>query len=268
MLRVLLVLFLIGAVASVGTSLTLESRPAVRIIVVYDNNRYDDRLQTDWGFSCYLEGLEKVILFDTGGNGRILTRNLEKLGLSPEKVEVVVLSHFHGDHTGGLPEILSRNSNIEVWVPDHFPENFKDRIRKTGARVVEVKEARQICHGVYTSGVIEGPIPEQSLILESELGLVVITGCAHPGIVKILKEVKRSFNREIYLVLGGLHLSGASGSEIESIISQLRYLEVKKVGPAHCSGDLARKLFAENFVEDFIRIGVGAAIAINLDKKR
>jgi len=85
------------------------------------------------GFSCYLEGLEKTILFDTGGNGEILVSNLEKLGLDVTKIKVVVLSHFHGDHTGGLNELLRRNPGMEVWLPDHFPENFKDGIRKKGS---------------------------------------------------------------------------------------------------------------------------------------
>jgi 7,8-dihydropterin-6-yl-methyl-4-(beta-D-ribofuranosyl)aminobenzene 5'-phosphate synthase len=91
-------------------------------------------LKTDWGFSCYIQGLEKTILFDTGGRGEILVSNLEKMGLSPENIEVVVLSHYHGDHTGGLDEILRLNPRIEVWVPEHFPKDFKQRLREKGPK--------------------------------------------------------------------------------------------------------------------------------------
>jgi len=240
-----------------------ENKSSLRAVIVYDNNRYDDRLKTDWGFSCYLEGLEKTILFDTGGDGKILISNLEKMGLNPEKIDVVVLSHFHGDHTGGLDELLKRNPRIEVWLPDHFPENFKEGIRKKGAAVIEVSKVQPICRRAFTSGVIAGHIREQSLVLDTDKGLVVITGCAHPGIVEILTRVKESFQKNIYLVFGGFHLAGTSGAEIESIISQFRTLGVKKVGPTHCSGDLARKLFAEKFAEDFLRLGAGREIAIN-----
>jgi len=255
--------FIIMVTSSVfGWPAVAEKKPFLRAVIVYDNNRYDDRLKTDWGFSCYLEGLEKTILFDTGGKGKILISNLEKMGLSPEKIQVVVLSHIHGDHTGGLEELLSRNSRIEVWLPEYFPENFKEGVRKKGARLVEVSKTRQICRGAFTSGVIEGRISEQALVLDTDRGLVVITGCAHPGIVKILTEVKKSFQKDFYLVFGGFHLGGVSNAEIESIISQFKILGVKKAGPTHCSGDLARKLFADRFGEDYIRVGVGQEISL------
>lgn len=263
MVKFIFLFFLMVASSILSWPKVSENKSSLRAVIVYDNNRYDDRLKADWGFSCYLEGLEKTILFDTGGNGNILISNLEKMGLSPEKIEVVVLSHFHGDHTGGLDELLKRNPGIEVWLPDYFPESFKEGIRKKGARVIEVSKTQPICRGAFTSGVIAGQIREQSLVLDTSSGLVVITGCAHPGILEILPRVKESFKKNIYLVFGGFHLAGASGAEIESIISQFKLLQVKKVGPTHCSGDLARKLFAEKFGEDFLKLGVGKEIIIN-----
>lgn len=262
MWRFIFVFTTVVASSVMGWPMVVENKPSIRAVVVYDNNRYDDRLKTDWGFSCYLEGLEKIILFDTGGNGKILISNLEKMGLTPEKIEVVVLSHIHGDHTGGLDELLSRNPRVEVWLPADFPEHFKAGIRKKGARVIEVSNTSQICRGAFTSGVIEGKISEQSLVLDTGRGLVVITGCAHPGIVKILTEVNKSFQKDFYLVFGGFHLGSFSRAEIESIISQLKILGVKKAGPTHCSGDLARKVFAETFGDDFIRIGAGKEISL------
>jgi 7,8-dihydropterin-6-yl-methyl-4-(beta-D-ribofuranosyl)aminobenzene 5'-phosphate synthase len=255
-------LILMVASSILSWPMVSENKSSLRAVIVYDNNHYDDRLKTDWGFSCYIQGLEKTILFDTGGRGEILVSNLEKMGLSPENIEVVVLSHYHGDHTGGLDEILRLNPRIEVWVPEHFPKDFKQRLREKGSKIVEVSQSRKICPGTFTSGVIEGPIREQSLVIDTDHGLVIITGCAHPGIVKILSEIKESFKKSFYLVFGGFHLGGSSRAEIESIISRFKALGVKKVGPTHCSGDLARNLFSEKFGEDFIRVGAGKEIII------
>lgn len=188
-------------------------------------------MQTDWGFACYVEGLEKTILFDCRAKGQILLSNLEKPGLKPEKIEAVVLSHFHGDHTGGLEALLARNSKLEVWLPEFFPVDFKERIKKRGARVVEVTKAAQICKGALTAGVIEGAIREQSLVLETDKGSAVITGCAHPGIIKIIESVKSMQKREICFVSGGFHLAGLSQPEIKEVIKAFRSLGVEKVGP-------------------------------------
>lgn len=238
----------------------MSTQSEIKATIVYDNNSYDERLKTDWGFSCLIEGLEKTILFDTGGNGKILMANMEKLNIPWEKIEAVVLSHEHLDHTGGLDDFLKINPKVEVWVPYFFPTSFKEGIRNKGARVIEVEKFQSICSGAFSSGVIEGPIREQSLIIETEKGLAIITGCAHPGIVNLLRQVKELTQKNIYLVIGGFHLRGFSEPEIKGIMAGFRLLGVKKVGPTHCSGDLARKLFSEEFKDDFIQAGLGKII--------
>lgn len=240
----------------------MNSRSPLRAIVVYDNNPCDERLKTDWGFSCFVEGLEKSILFDSGASGPTLLFNMKKLGIRPEKIDVVFLSHFHRDHTGGLEDLLIRNSNIEVWLPYFFPSDFKEAIRQKGAKVVEVEKSQEICKGASTSGVIEGWIKEQSLVLDTEKGLVVVTGCAHPRITNILARTKGLFKKNLCLVFGGFHLAGFYKPEIREIIARFRSLGVQKVGPGHCSGEEARRLFAEDYQEDFIKIGVGKEIKI------
>jgi len=240
----------------------MNSKSSLRATIVYDNNPYDERLKTDWGFSCLIQGLEKSILFDSGARGEILLSNMEKLGINPEKIQIVLLSHIHRDHTGGLAELLSRNQAIEVWLPYFFPADFKEEIRKKGAKVVEVDHSREICKGASTSGVIEGWIKEQSLVLDTEKGLVIVTGCAHPRITNILVSVKESFKKNIYLVFGGFHLAGFSEAEIRDIIAKFLFFGVQKVGPAHCSGEEARRLFSEEYQDGFIRIGVGKEIVI------
>jgi 7,8-dihydropterin-6-yl-methyl-4-(beta-D-ribofuranosyl)aminobenzene 5'-phosphate synthase len=240
----------------------MNSRSSLQISIVYDNNPYDEKLKTDWGFSCFVEGREKSILFDTGANGGILLSNMGKLGIQPEGIDAVVLSHAHRDHTGGLEDFLSRNSKIEVWLPYFFPSDFKDGVRKKGAKVIEVETSREIFKGACTSGVMEGWIKEQSLVLDTDKGLIVVTGCAHPRITNILARVEELFKKDIYLALGGFHLAGFYKKEIKDIIAKFRRLKVQKVGPCHCSGDEARRLFHEDYKDDFIEIGVGKKIEI------
>lgn len=234
----------------------------IQMTIVYDNNPFKEKLTKDWGFSCLIKGFEKSILFDTGTNGRILLSNMGKLGILPKEIELVFLSHAHKDHAGGLDALLTQNSKIEVWLPGFFSSSFKEAIKKEGATVTEVENFKKICVEAYTTGVITGWIKEQSLILNTDKGLIVITGCAHPRIVKIISAARELLKKDIYMVFGGFHLAGFYKSEIQEIIDQFRASGVKKVGPCHCSGDEARRLFAEEFKKDFIEIGVGKEIKV------
>jgi 7,8-dihydropterin-6-yl-methyl-4-(beta-D-ribofuranosyl)aminobenzene 5'-phosphate synthase len=227
------------------------------IIIAYDNNPYDDRLKTAWGFSCLVRLPEKNILFDTGGDSSILLDNLRKLQIDPKEVDIVVLSHIHSDHVGGLPGFLRQNSDVTVYLLQSFPQKFKDEMKSYGVKVEEVYEAKELLPGVYTTGELGGGIKEQSLVVRTDQGLVVVTGCAHPGIVKIVQKAKEIANEKVYLVLGGFHLGGASTSQIESIIVDFRELGAEKVAPCHCSGDRTRRLFQKHYGEDYIECGVG-----------
>ncbi|MBN1224724.1 MAG: MBL fold metallo-hydrolase [Candidatus Aminicenantes bacterium] len=240
----------------------MSTRSSIQAHIVYDNNPYDERLKTDWGLSCFVEGLNKSILFDTGTKGRILLSNMKTLGIQPEKIDVVVLSHAHGDHSGGLEDLLSLNPKIEVWLHNHFSSDFRERIRKKAANVIEVEGSQKICEGAYTSGVINGWIKEQSLVLDTEDGLSLITGCAHPRIVNVISRVTELFKKEITLAMGGFHLGGFERLEIKEIINRFRDFKVQKVGPCHCSGNDARRLFQEEYQNDFLEIGVGKEITI------
>jgi len=231
-----------------------------RLTVVYDNNSYKRSLRTDWGFSCLIRGLEKTILFDTGTNGRILSDNMEKLEIRPELIDCVLLSHFHRDHTGGLNTLLQSNPEIEVWMPEFFPEEFKEQVREQGASIVEVTAHRKICDRAFTTGIINGWIKEQSLVLDTTGGLVVVTGCAHPRLTHILSRVKNLFGGNIYMALGGFHLAGFQKNEIEEVIEQLEALGVQKIGPCHCTGEAARKMFSDAYEEDYVELGVGREV--------
>jgi 7,8-dihydropterin-6-yl-methyl-4-(beta-D-ribofuranosyl)aminobenzene 5'-phosphate synthase len=240
----------------------MENQATIQLSVVYDNNPHDKRLETSWGFACLANGFEKSILFDTGASGRILLSNMEKLGIRPEEINVAILSHAHRDHIGGLVDLLVQNPRMEVWLPHFFAADFKDPIKAKGAGVIEVEGSRKICEGASTSGVIEGWINEQSLVLDTEKGLVLMTGCAHPRIAHIIDRVRDIFKKDIFMALGGFHLAGFEKKEIREIIRKFRDSGIKKVGPAHCSGDEARRLFQDEYQDDFIWVGVGRKIEV------
>ena len=233
------------------------------VTVVYDNYPFKKGLQTAWGFSCLVRGWGKTILFDTGGDGRLLLSNMGGLGINPREIDMVVLSHIHGDHVGGLASLLQQHHGLTVFVPPSFPGDFKKGVRGFGARLQEVEDFMELCPGVYSTGEMGTWIKEQALILESPRGLIVITGCAHPGVVKIVEAVRTHFTKDILLVMGGFHLMGEDRRGLQRIIARFRELGVKHVGPCHCSGDGARRLFQEVYGNAFVPVGVGMEIKIN-----
>ncbi len=246
------------------TSEKEEIKPGVEatITIVYDNNNYDSRLTLAGGFSCVVKLPEKTILFDTGGDGTILLSNVAKVDIDPEEIDTVVLSHIHGDHTGGLDKFLKQNSQVTVYMPLSFPQSMKQNVKSSGAIVVEVHEPRQLTDGVFTTGELDGGVREQSLLVRTSRGLVVITGCAHPGIVNMVKKAKEVTGDKVYLVMGGFHLRRAFPSQLSYVAENLLHLGVERVAPCHCSGDDARKLFKDYFGENYIDCGVGKEIVI------
>ena len=232
------------------------------ITVVYNNIPYDKNLDTGWGISLFIKGLDKNILFDTGGNGGILLSNMAKLNIKPKDIDIVFLSHIHSDHTGGLWAILAKNTEIYVYLPASFPKEFKDKVAEVAKKVVSVDKPVKICENVFSTGELGNLIKEQALVIERGERAIVITGCAHPGIVKIVKFVKEHFKKDIYLVLGGFHLMGYNEEEIKEIIKDLKNLGVKKVVPSHCTGAQPIELFREAWGKDFIDLGCGARIEV------
>jgi len=200
----------------------------MKITIVYDNNA-ESGLKSGWGFSCFVEN-EQNILFDTGNSGKKLLYNLGKLQIDPQNIDTVVLSHSHWDHTGGLKAIQNTNSRANLINPKDF------------------NSPTEISPGVFTTGAL-GMFPkEQSLVAKTEKGNIIITGCAHPGLGKILKTAKTL--GEIYGVLGGFHGFSDFG-KLEGI---------ELIAPCHCSQYINE--IRQKYPQNFRRIQAGSVIEI------
>jgi 7,8-dihydropterin-6-yl-methyl-4-(beta-D-ribofuranosyl)aminobenzene 5'-phosphate synthase len=168
----------------------------IKITVVYDNCLNKQGLKTGWGFSALIETEHaSPILFDTGNDGVALLDNMERLGIDPTLIGSIVISHAHGDHTGGLAGILEFNKNATIYLPASITGTIP------GRNVVSVGRPLQITDNVRSTGELKGI--EQSLAITTTRGILIVTGCSHPGVGTIL-DAASSFG-EIYGILGGLH---------------------------------------------------------------
>lgn len=179
-----------------GAGRRLRNR-AMTITVLYDNEVRQVGLQADWGFAALIETESGAqILFDTGADGPTLRHNSDILRIDLSSVAAIVISHAHWDHAGGLAAVLEQNRSAELYVPSSLRSAFP------GRKVTIVgKDGIEICESVFSTGELEGI--EQSLALKTEMGVFVITGCAHPKMQGILDSASR-FGR-VYGIAGGFH---------------------------------------------------------------
>lgn len=170
----------------------------MKVTIVYDNEVKQEGLRPGWGFSAVVESERApLILFDAGADSPTLLHNMEELNIAPENIGIIVISHAHADHTGGLAEILRINKSCEVYLPSSFTGLFP-----AGRKVTIVKkDTVQICENVFSTGEIQGM--EQSLVLNTSKGIFVVTGCAHPGVKNILTAAAK-FGK-VYGIVGGFH---------------------------------------------------------------
>ena len=229
----------------------------IRVSIVYDNNPGKKDYTAAFGFAALVQGFENTVLFDTGGDAHSLGANMGAFNVDPKSVDVVVISHMHGDHYGGLDAVLHEGQ--AVYLPSSATTRIKSRIEAKGARPIVADKPAQIMKGVQTTGTFAGSIPEQGLVLDTPSGTVLITGCAHPGVDKMTEAVANA-GKIPNLVLGGFHLSRASDQTIRQIAASMKKTGVKKAGPCHCSGDRAREIFSEVFEEGYVHLTVGSVL--------
>ncbi|MDZ7724581.1 MAG: MBL fold metallo-hydrolase [candidate division KSB1 bacterium] len=231
--------------------------------ICYDNTALPG-FHAGWGFSCLVD----QILFDTGEKAAPLFSNMEKLNIDRSKIESVVISHTHWDHTGGLWELLDEHPGLNVYGCPGFSDEFKNRVEQHKGIFKASEPGQTIAKNIQITGEIASiykgvSMPEQALIIPGDTGISVITGCSHPGILNILRRalaVTRA--SRISLVFGGFHMMNDSEKEIDHVIDQFQALPVERVGATHCTGNQAIAMFQKRYGDQFIKLGSGRALEI------
>jgi 7,8-dihydropterin-6-yl-methyl-4-(beta-D-ribofuranosyl)aminobenzene 5'-phosphate synthase len=227
------------------------------IVIMFDNYQYNPACETAWGFSAYIKANDRTIVFDTGLKADMLGRNIKTLELEMKNIDFIILSHEHNDHTGGLGKVLSLSPETTLIFPSIFSSGFKSKISDVKNRLEIGSESKEIAPGIFTSGTLDGPVKEQALFIKTGKGKVVITGCAHPGILKIVEKSIEVTGGKPYMVIGGFHLLRHTPEETRKIAQAMKKLGVKMVAPTHCTGDRAIEIFKKEFGKGFLKAGVG-----------
>ncbi len=248
---------------SAGSAAAQAAAPGVTITYLYDNTTAVPGTQGDWGFACLVETAGRRVLFDTGTKPEILRANVRALKIDLAKLDALVFSHEHTDHTGGVGALGSR-PGLPAFFPASFSEATRARFAAQKLKLTAVTDPTSVVPGVMTGGQIGAAIPEEALVVDTDRGLVVIVGCAHPGIVEMLRGIAQARGRPIHAVIGGFHLMRSSPDQVAAIIGEMRAMKVAYAGPTHCTGDAAIASFREAYGARFIEGGVGRVLHLPL----
>jgi 7,8-dihydropterin-6-yl-methyl-4-(beta-D-ribofuranosyl)aminobenzene 5'-phosphate synthase len=270
--------------------------PHNRLTILYDAFSKSPDLKKDWGYSALVEYGGKRILFDTGNDADKFAHNLKQLRVDPASLDCVVISHRHGDHTNGLLYLLKQRPEIPIYTPndeafggttprawytqrvDSLPKYMRyfDGIPPEGvahgtawrnakiAQVGQMKELFKDFHLIATVSQVTGTLemPELSLAVRTPQGLVVVTGCGHCGVEKVIAEAS-GIDKRIHLLAGGYHLVPRSDADIEQIAMNLRERwKVDRVAPGHCTGERAFLMLQKLFGDRYIYAGSGESIPL------
>ena len=292
------VICLIAGLGMLSPSLAEGANPSTaQITILYDAFGKPSAMQKDWGFAALIEYGDKRILFDTGDDPDILAKNARAKGVDLSKLDFAVLSHRHGDHMGGMEYLLSVNPKVKIYAPKEnfgvygfsLPSSFyrKDESLATEQRYYDgappsvmkfgsawpranfelIEKTTEIAPGMHLIALVSDKpntleLRELSLAINTPDGIVLVVGCSHPGIDKIV-EAATSINRRIHLVAGGFHLVVAKDEEIETIIATLQdKLGVEYVAPGHCTGEPTFVAFKRAYGDHYFYAGLGTTIAV------
>jgi 7,8-dihydropterin-6-yl-methyl-4-(beta-D-ribofuranosyl)aminobenzene 5'-phosphate synthase len=218
-----------------------------------------------WGFACFIEGLEKAILFDTDSKPEILLYNMNQAHIDPDRIQYLVISHSDKDHAGGLSGVTGGKNIQTIFLPEELATPLTNQLDQAGLKRKVVTSPLELFAHAHLTGAMGDKPKEQSLIIDTPQGLVLITGCAHPGIVSILKRAKEILNKDIYLVLGGFHMRDHTDEQIKTIIDSFKSMGVRYCGPTHCTGDKAIAAFRGAYGDHFVELGAGKTISLDKD---
>lgn len=283
------------ALGLVMASVHADAQQPARVTILYDAFGPASALQRDWGFGALVEYGGRRILFDTGNDAAIFARNVKQLGVDLARLDAVVISHRHGDHTTGLEVVVAANPGVPIYVPQEpalfgggAPKEFlardpslppqmryfdgNDTVLRSGtpwpkANFQIVRGTTEILPGIFVlttrsekAGTRE--MNELSLAIRSPRGLAVIVGCSHPGVENILVGAAQ-IDKQLYTTIGGFHLVLASGEEIERVVNMLHdTLGLQRVAPGHCTSEPGFAAFMRKFGDRFDQAGLGAVLRL------
>jgi 7,8-dihydropterin-6-yl-methyl-4-(beta-D-ribofuranosyl)aminobenzene 5'-phosphate synthase len=277
----------------------------LRIVTLSENTSTGRGLLAEWGLAILVETEDRCILLDTGSS-QAIAQNIEALSVDPRRIDTIVLSHGHGDHTGGLQTVLSRIkrkglpvvAHPAVWGPKYSKDRKtgelkyvgipfrREELESLGAEFRLSSEPTWITENIVTSGeepmttdyesvpdslllkngerFVQDPMADdQSLFLRTDLGLIIILGCAHRGIINIVRfATKLTGIDEVYMVMGGTHLGPARKAQVDQTIADLKDLGVRKLGVSHCTGMGVAARLAHEFGGKFFFNNTGTVVDI------
>src|SRR5215470_16556293 len=278
-------------------AMSAAAEPGNQITILYDAFGTDSAMTKDWGFSALVEVAGKRILFDTGDNAEILAANVKAKGVDLTKLDFVVLSHRHSDHMAGLSYVLSVNPTVKIYAPKEvfgiygfsLPSSFyrKDEslppemryfggkppeIMKFGAvwpdaRFELIDQTTEIAPGITLIALVsDAPgtreLKELSLAVNTPDGLVLVVGCSHPGIERIV-EAAAAINPKILLIAGGFHLVVAPDDVITKVVAALKdRFSVEYIAPGHCTGEPTFAALKKAFGDKYLYAGLGTSIPL------
>jgi 7,8-dihydropterin-6-yl-methyl-4-(beta-D-ribofuranosyl)aminobenzene 5'-phosphate synthase len=287
-----------SSVAAIDASPAYAQSSTGQITVLYDAFGKTSTLKKDWGFSALIEYGGKRILFDTGNNAEIFAHNVEAKGIDLKQLDFAVVSHRHGDHTSGLNHLLQVNPAVKIYAPQEnfgvfgaaLPGTFYRRneslpsdMRYFEGRppetlrfgtpwpqgnftwVTKTTEVAPGFHLILLNGTwgVDLEVKEISLAIDTPDGIILIVGCSHPTIEKIVEAAKSTINKPIHLVLGGTHLLPAKDDQISSIAASLRDTwSVRYIAPVHCTGEPAFAILKATFGDGYIYAGLGTTVLL------